>query len=311
MKASRHQRASRSGFTLIELLVVIAIIAVLIGLLLPAVQKVREAAARTTCQNNLKQISLAALNYESANGSLPPGYVSRTFVGSLCFLLPYIEQDNVYKQVPTTLLNPPATGLVSSWWGPAWVPSQTRIKTFLCPADNADTIAPSIGVFSYFLPGNPYPQSGYLSGSVPVGRTNYVANAGTFGNTNDATWRPYCGPYYADSATRLATITDGTSNTFGFGEFLGGNETGSRQFVASWMGAGALQTSQDVLSPAQWSAFGSRHTAVVHFAYVDGSVRAVRKGPASADWYTPRWYAFQAAAGMADGQVYDSSLFGN
>ena len=90
----------RRGFTLIELLVVIAIIAVLIGLLLPAVQKVREAAARSQCSNNLKQLGLASLNYESSHGTLPPGYVQKSGVSALAFLLPYIEQDNLYGQIP-------------------------------------------------------------------------------------------------------------------------------------------------------------------------------------------------------------------
>src|SRR5262249_23028599 len=109
----------KRGFTLIELLVVIAIIAVLIGLLLPAVQKVREAANRMSCTNNLKQIAFAAHNYASTNGVLPPGHLGRlpppitpsstgltpaevdnnTMVGVLAFLLPYIEQEAIYKNL--------------------------------------------------------------------------------------------------------------------------------------------------------------------------------------------------------------------
>src|SRR4051794_6816753 len=102
----------RSGFTLIELLVVIAIIAILMGLILPAVQKVREAAARLKCKNNLKQIGLAMHNYHAALGGFPPGFASQAAAqdgpslgpgwGWAALLLPYIEQENLFRQIDLT-----------------------------------------------------------------------------------------------------------------------------------------------------------------------------------------------------------------
>jgi len=119
----------RPGFTLIELLVVIAIIAILIALLVPAVQKVREAASRISCANNLKQIALAAANYESAIGRLPPGSLvspnsvptaytlgqplAGPYTGVLAFLLPYVEQDNVFNLLDPGLF--PFNSTTGAW----------------------------------------------------------------------------------------------------------------------------------------------------------------------------------------------------
>src|SRR5947209_12606063 len=125
----------RSGFTLIELLVVIAIIAVLLGLLLPAVQKVRDAAASAHCKNNLKQIALAAQAYAgSNNGFLPMGFNSQSFCGSLCYILPYLEGENVARLVPSSVTNG-STPWYSS--AAALQAASTRIKTYQCPSDDS------------------------------------------------------------------------------------------------------------------------------------------------------------------------------
>ena len=285
-------KPSRPAFTLIELLVVIAIIAVLIGLLLPAVQKVREAAARMTCSNNLKQINLAAMSYESSLGCLPPGSHSTSYTGTLAYILPHIEQDNIYRQIPQNLLTlGNTTGGV--WWGTGWTAANNKVKTYRCPSDNADEITPTVGILATL-----YTASGTVVGSAfaptysTLGRTDYAANAGYMGRG-----APYVGPYYPDSRTTIVSITDGTSNTLGFGEWLGGAETGTRAYVGSWMGVGAVPTGWGLGPTGYWHQFGSKHTGIVQFGFCDGSVRPVKKSASSS--------VFIYASGASDGVVVD------
>jgi prepilin-type N-terminal cleavage/methylation domain-containing protein len=282
----------RHGFTLIELLVVIAIIAILIGLLLPAVQKVREAAARMSCSNNLKQIGLAAHNYESAFGVLPPGNNRNSRIGALAYLLPYVEQDNVFRQIETTKLAVPATG--GFWYGgTSWGAAHTKIKTFQCPSDGSNDITPTVGQWAFLFTDPSALYAGpFAPGAYPtLGNTNYAPNAGYLG----AVFPTLAGPFFTDSKTRLTALTDGTSNTYAFGEYLGGRGVGARDYTSVWMGTGAIPTAYGLPETAEWYTFGGKHTGGVLFAMCDGSVRSVRRG---IDFST---YVY--TSGMNDGVV--------
>ncbi len=205
-------RRVRLGFTLIELLVVIAIIAILIGLLLPAVQKVREAAARSTCSNNLKQIALAAHNYEGAQGKLPAlaNAIGNTAVtpptglspyGSIMVaLMPYVEQGNLYAQFQ-------AAGGINQTL------SQAPIKTFICPSDS------SANNGQVTLP------VAILNSTGPWGGSSYNANANLFANWSGTSAYVTASGNGGWNETRprfstLVSISDGTSNTVGFAERL-------------------------------------------------------------------------------------------
>ncbi len=279
----------RAAFTLIELLVVIAIIAVLIGLLLPAVQKVRAAAARAACASNLRQIALAVHSYHDSEGRFPvnslPGpdgpYGALTRSWSwLARVLPYVEQDNLYRlgHIPTATLYDGRDAVAR------------QVPLFLCPAD------PS----SHTGPRSDDRNLGHIyKPNIPAGQTNYKGVSGANWMWGDPPWHnpgtngSWDGLNHGDGIfyrmdwqypKSMAAITDGTSNTLMVGEDLP-----AKTEWCSWPHANSANSTcaipPNVRAPgggdyptddfANNSGFRSLHTGGVQFALADGSVRFI------------------------------------
>jgi prepilin-type N-terminal cleavage/methylation domain-containing protein len=298
----------RTAFTLIELLVVIALIAILIGLLLPAVQKVREAAARATCQNNLKQIALAIINFHDTEGAFPPARIAErpdTFgptgehASWLVRILPYLEQQNAYAQWDL---------LIPFNEHPAAVREHV-VKTYLCPTRRGagDVIVPTTQSPPINLPCGCTVQGQLIAGGAV---TDYAGNhgdlsPGTSGLPTDFYYGGYgTGLIISSRATwvnsrprgwidkiRLSQVTDGMSNTVLVGEMHiprgklatapdnGPAYDGSRFFHMTRVGGPGVPIAtgpdDDVFGMGLF-AFGSWHPGVCPFAFGDGRVVFVR-----------------------------------
>jgi prepilin-type N-terminal cleavage/methylation domain-containing protein/prepilin-type processing-associated H-X9-DG protein len=302
------------AFTLLELLVGIAIIAILIGLLLPAVQKVREAANRTRCRNNLKQLGLACHNYESAHGRLPPGYLGPVpnerdyapdteqfqHVGLLAYLLTYVEQEALHRRLQVEW-DPARVG-------PAWYTNpanrdaaRTPVRVFQCPSADLDAqVFMAVAFHPYHYNGPVDPATGedntwfdavVLPADDPAlpAAASYAGCAGLAGHGSSTAWGRYEGLFTNRSRNTVARIPDGASQTLMLGEYDGGRDGGLPHVRGSWVGIGSMPTWGGLPTGGEAfvhaTHFGSRHTGVVHFCFADGSVRAVRPGGSWVDWW--------------------------
>jgi prepilin-type N-terminal cleavage/methylation domain-containing protein/prepilin-type processing-associated H-X9-DG protein len=282
----RRNLAWRRGFTLIELLVVIAIIAILIGLLLPAVQKVREAAARAQCSNHLKQLALATQNYHDTHKRFPssdpqkPDGTPPTYSFNPTHFMSvasFVEQDNLYKQY----LDKPTAEVKGA-----------VVAIFLCPSD----LTPATYKF-----GNP---------PVDYAVTSYGGNAGT----GSSALSSLNGIFFGQSKIRMRDVIDGTSNTLFYGERFHKDRGGYN--IEEWGWWTYAYDRRDVLmttfaplnydttmppKSSGWrlSAFGSGHAGGANFAFVDGSVHFL------ADAIDTTTY--QALSTRAGGEVISNS----
>jgi len=361
--------AGRAAFTLIELLVVIAIIALLMALLLPAVQKVREAANRMMCANNMRQIIIATHNYHSAYGKLPPGNLGtggirsfgqtdpvnrNSWLGMLAIILPYIEGENLFKQiqaVQNTNVEAPledqgTAGVAreTAWWfnSACFNLGKTKIKQYLCPSDTMDQDIPTFNVYVGFncnyltFQGWRFDTESTAQGpSLPLGRTNYQPLAGSTGRGKDVhpfyqTWE---GVFYIRSKVTLGNLTvmDGSANTIVLGEGLGAfqlspdgiTNTGTRDRLWSWMGAGAMAAYWSAYPKhlSRWFNLSSMHAGSLNMGWGDGSIRSVRympfqnpddttpwsAGDPAHAWLSPEWYLMMQLVGKNDGYSDDAS----
>jgi prepilin-type N-terminal cleavage/methylation domain-containing protein len=291
---------ARRGFTLIELLVVIAIIAILIALLVPAVQKVREAAARAQCQNNLKQIGLAVHSYHDANRKLPPAFVANVQLSWHVLILPYVEQNSLLQVMDTTT---PGDYTIVNRNNPNGL---RRIGLYLCPSSRVEKMLlnpPNNVNPPDLVPANtgeaPYTVHYYgmtgPRGANPVTGTAYPQSHCTHDGTPMATSGMFQPDQFADGKIgriTLTDVTDGTSNTIMLAEmswespfgtryrtWLRGGEAGGCYCVGARNATNAINSGIKANLIAQFNEvpMGSMHPGGANFALGDASVRFIQE----------------------------------
>jgi prepilin-type N-terminal cleavage/methylation domain-containing protein len=359
MRRFSERASRRKGFTLIELLVVIAIIALLMAMLLPAIQKVREAANKMLCASNLRQIAIASHNYHNDYNKLPSGIVgsnlprdfappngmnqqSNPMGGVLFALLPYMEQDNLFKLFnlsidPDKLLDKGTLEADIAWYSTGENSTPARnfqnakvpIKPYLCPSDSAGVEVPVYNVYlsnttnNYTFYGVRFATENVVQGaSITLGRTNYAGIQGMIHMNipHDGFYSRYDGIFKYRGKVTLGelTVKDGTSNTLAFGEGLGafgldanGDNTGTRERLWSWMGWGCMPTYWGVHSArkgANWFTLGSMHAAGAQFAFGDAHIATLRFGDYVAFGANRDWWILGQMAGAGDGYNEDVAL---
>ncbi len=305
-----RRRNQIHGFTLIELLVVIAIIAVLIALLLPAVQQAREAARRSQCKNNLKQLGLALHNYHDTANTLPPGWIGGNLWGYGTMLLPGLDQSPLYNAIGGTAGAGTTSGFgaIMTTFPAANTLLRTPLTMFRCPSDTGAAVVN-------------FPLNGSAAGTTAsFGRSNYLGVVGSTVTAAVPTTSNTNGAFSQNSRRNFSAFTDGLSNTFLIGErkspsvvnlqYTGGdgiwagvNDESTIQGIAIHIGdcwANDYINNRTAAAPSAgsnvpYSSFSSQHVGGAHFLMGDGAVRFI-----SENINMP---TYAALAGINDGVV--------